>query len=565
MSVAVAEFQLLLTQLAGNLDEKIDRLLSRMDRLDQREALAFITDAYPELVTPYIHTAANATIAYYAEQPTTLTRKASAFVPVVPDDLVPDGLDISGRWALLESEPIAALQGSATRAVFNGSRDTMVFNAIREHAKWARHASANACSMCRVMATRGAVYTSEQAATEVVGRGVELTDADRRMIAAKIMTRDEALYRRSLYRDARQAAAAGSKVGDTRLGLGTTRGTQQLGETYHDRCRCIAVCVRPGDTFEPAPYTEQWEQDYIDAMQAASAAGDTKGEYGAIDLDAVIRHMDAITAERTATAAAEKRRNDDIAAWLDAEDEHQAAIAYWRRVDAEDLHTLPVDPPAAEPVAEPTPTTAETSIDRAVRELHEAIASGDDDRVERAAIDLEELEESERKAAERKARNRERDRARRSAKSREQSDRIIALIEEGTDPAEAEAEVTGKSVESIRRRDFMRSARSDGLPGDTFEQLLSATFHRRVSELAVQAEADTNGYMLKSRYDDGTVNAKVLWYVSDKKARELMSDEMAEWFDTHGGRLTRAILKQMVLSGRYGLGRYTATGEDFLQ
>lgn len=558
MSVAVAEFQLLLTQLAGNLDEKIDRLLSRMDRLDQREALAFITDAYPELVTPYIHTAANATIAYYAEQPTTPTRKASAFVPVVPDDLVPDGLDISGRWALLQSEPITALQGSATRAVFNGSRDTMVFNAIREHAKWARHASANACSMCRVMATRGAVYTSEQAATEVVGRGVELTTADRRMIAAKLMTRDEALYRRSLYRDARQAGAAGAKVGDTRLSLGTTRGTQQLGETYHDRCRCIAVCVRPGDTYEPAPYTEQWEQDYIDAVRATSAAGDTKGEHGAIDLTAVIRHMDTVTAERTATAAAESRRNADINAWLDAEDDHLHAIAYWENADAELAKLFPTEDDEPAEVVEPKRKRVKRLLADVQSEFSDAMEAGDYDLVDKLAAEMERVEARDNKAAAREAERA----AAKAAALRAKYDRMSDLVDEGWDEDEAEAEAFGTSVEAIRRRNFMTKMRSEGHHGDTFTAVLKQAYYALAEEQFLQAERDTNGYMIKTQYRDKIGDPSSIWSMSERDARKYMSDELAEWFDQHG-RITFMAYKRAVLDGR-GNWRNPMT-RDYLQ
>lgn len=303
MPIAVPEFQLLLTRLAADLGIKTDRLLAQMGRLDQREALAFLTDAYPHVAAPYVQMAAQATAVYYGEQPVAPPPTGPAapppFAPGIPDELVPaELLAASARWAWLQAKPADALRGSAMRAVFNGSRDTMIYNAIRESAKWARYASANACSFCRVMATRGAVYTSEEAATSVVGRGVDLAVSDRRAIHSGLMTRDEALYRRSLYRNERQAKAAGAKVGDTRISIGATRGNREAGNKYHDRCHCIAVCVRPGDTYEPPPYVEQWEQDYVTAVGTAARAGETKGEYGAIDLKAVVRHMDSISSDR---------------------------------------------------------------------------------------------------------------------------------------------------------------------------------------------------------------------------------------------------------------------------
>ncbi|QFG10024.1 capsid maturation protease [Mycobacterium phage IdentityCrisis] len=485
MALSPTEFQQLLAGLAADLGNKIDTLTPRLGQLDRREQLAFISDAYPALATPYLAGSGNLTAVFYDERP--VQAAASDFV-AVPADVLPDEqLAASARWAMLQSDPANALKGSATRAVFTSSRDTVILNARREGVRWARHASANACGFCRMLATRGAVY------------------------------RGEALARKS-----------------------------------HDHCHCVAVPDRDG-TYEPPAYVEQWRADYDQARRD-----------GATNAADIARGMQRASQERVRVAAdraAERRHAADVAAWLDAEDDHLSALAYWRRVDAEDLHRMP-GPVTAEVSEVPTPN--ETPMERAVRELDEALASGDNDRVERAAIALEKLEDAERKATERKERNRERARARRAAKANEQAAAILAKIEQGYDPAEAEAEVTGKSVESIRRRDFVRMARAEGLRGENFEQLLSSAFHRHVSELAIEAENATNGFMLSSRYD-GKVNAKELWYVSDKKAREMMSGDMAAWLDERGGRITRQIFKQMVLSGQYGLRRYTAMSEDFLQ
>lgn len=286
MTLAVNEFQLLLTQLAADLGVKVDRLLNQLGRLSQAEVLAFITDAYPDLATPYLSGAAQLTTQWYAEQPTTslYVPKSAALAPL-------EQLAISGRWSMLQKDPIAALQGSAQRAVLNASRDTVLENVANEPgARWARHASANACSFCRLMATRGGVYRSEASATTVTGRSINLELSDRRAIAAGQITRNEALQRRSTFRSVRQAKKQGKQVGDLRVGA--LRGTRNYGESYHDRCHCIAVMIRPGQEYEPPPYVEQWEQDYIDAVKATRAAGSTKGKYGAIDVKAVLLEMD---------------------------------------------------------------------------------------------------------------------------------------------------------------------------------------------------------------------------------------------------------------------------------
>lgn len=159
MAVAVAEFQLLLAQLANELGTKIDRLVPNLDRLSQPELLSFITDAYPELVTPYISAGNNLTTVWYDEQPTKANAKPFQAEPAVVTPA--DQLAISARWAMLQTDPAAALKGTATRAVFSGSRDTVIENTNREGVRWARHASANACGFCRMLATRGAVYHSQ--------------------------------------------------------------------------------------------------------------------------------------------------------------------------------------------------------------------------------------------------------------------------------------------------------------------------------------------------------------------------------------------------------------------
>jgi len=286
MVQAVSEFQGLLAALGAEQAAQLTRLLARTDRLNRTELLAFITDAYPEAITPFLTAATVLTAQWYDEQPTSSTYTAA------PAELDPAAqLAVSGRWAMLQTAPLDALTGSAARALFNASRETVLTNVIAEAgARWARHASANACSFCRLMATRGAVYTSQASATTVTGRGANLEISDRHAIAAGQMSRDEALQRRSVYRSQRLAAKAGKTVGDSRIGA--QRGTRSPGQRYHDRCHCIAVMVRPGDTYQPPAYVERWEQDYLDAVNATRAAGQTKGKYVAIDLTAIIRHMD---------------------------------------------------------------------------------------------------------------------------------------------------------------------------------------------------------------------------------------------------------------------------------
>ncbi|AYD84589.1 minor capsid protein [Mycobacterium phage Paito] len=311
-----------------------------------------------------------------------------------------------------------------------------------------------------------------------------------------------------------------------------------------------------------------------------------------------------------------------IAEWLDAEDAHWAAVEYWRRVDAENLHSLPAnqailehatdqqkpsapqasiavadEPPAALVKPDPDPVAdvravdraGESELDRAVREFEEALATGDEALIERTAAAMERAEKAELAAAERKAKAAERRAASRNA----DQDRILELIEAGEDPQLAEAEVLTSNadgrrrvkkvmaenpsfseesarrvvhnhiLERIRRRDFMAQARADGHSGRGFDDLLDSVFARRVDELYIEAENATRGQMVKSKYQL-TFDPKRLWYVNDATARKYMSEELGNWFDENG-RLTRPIMRQMILDGSTNFNSYTVLVGDYVQ
>lgn len=186
--------------------------------------------ASPGLVNPYASSAAKLTATWYDQLAPNLDFKAT---PAPLPDV--DMLAASARWATAplfqenpttEADPLTRLAGSMQRRVFDASRETVTANAEHEPGtRWARYASANACAFCRLMATRGAVYRSEVAATTVVGRA----------------------------------------------GSGRTRGTQSLGDKYHDHCRCVAVPIRPGDSYAPPDYVGKWEKEYYAARRAVGS------------------------------------------------------------------------------------------------------------------------------------------------------------------------------------------------------------------------------------------------------------------------------------------------------
>lgn len=159
--LATAEFQSTLAKVATLASTDVAAALRvAVDRLTQRELLAFVTDAYPVTLAKFLRAAADLTAQWYGEQPASRTD----FIPEPALLLPAKQLAASGRWAMLQPDPISAVSGSTTRAVFNQSRITVVGNAARENVPWARYASPQACGFCRMLATRGAVYKSQQTA-----------------------------------------------------------------------------------------------------------------------------------------------------------------------------------------------------------------------------------------------------------------------------------------------------------------------------------------------------------------------------------------------------------------
>jgi len=316
----VDNFQRLLTTLSAQAVAAVTALWDTLSTVDAVTRWKALHDAYPAVVDPFINASAVLTAEWYSS-----IDPASSFAVVTQPPPPTAILHSNVGWALALADPLTNLIGSLERQVFNASRDTILSNAEKEGTKWARHASANACSFCRILATRGAVYASEAAAQSVVGRGKDLSPMERRMRAAGTPLPFRPRF-------SGQGAAVdpgavslggnkrrGGKGGKGRFiagGAGQLRGSQTLGEPYHDNCHCIAVPVRNG-AYEPPDYVAQWDQDYGDARAALKASGDVKNQFGALDTNKIVNQMrrdqypevkDRLNAERRKRYADQKEK-----------------------------------------------------------------------------------------------------------------------------------------------------------------------------------------------------------------------------------------------------------------
>ena len=168
---------------------------------------SFVVDGFPEVVDPWATAAAELSAVWFEE---TIPEPA-ALAPSIPLER----LQSSARWALGGdgAKALTRLQHTTQRAVYDGARDTTLLNVERNNLRWARDARADACSFCRLLATRTGQY----------------------------------LYR------SRDTAA--TKV--------------------HDDCHCIPIEVVNPDDYELSDHAQQWEEEYLKA-RANAGTGEAK-------------------------------------------------------------------------------------------------------------------------------------------------------------------------------------------------------------------------------------------------------------------------------------------------
>lgn len=214
--------------------------MADVDLENARQVAAVVRDLFPALAELYVP-AVSAVAADWYDDLRAEAAVASTFAAEVlaqPDaDNLQDAIGDMLAPLFTAERPTAQqtvnrLDGLAETLVGTVDRQTVQANAAGDPARpvYARHASANACTFCQMLATRGADYASKQSALRVV--------------------------------------------------LG--RGTRKLGEKFHDWCRCTAVPEWQPGTYEEAPYVATWREAYKDA---------TKELGGALDTKAILAHM----------------------------------------------------------------------------------------------------------------------------------------------------------------------------------------------------------------------------------------------------------------------------------
>lgn len=198
-----------------------------LQQLDQSNPIAFrdaLLATYPELLAPYMGAAADVAAQWYLELRAG-SSVTSKFVPVLAQPAPREQLEAGLRYSLsplfapekfLGSDILTLLAGFSQKMIANSGRETIVASAVADGSRvgYQRVPRAGCCAFCGLLAARGAVYRSSASAGGVVGRGVE-------------------------------ASATAGKGGGQGKGL-RARGAQNLGDGFHDMCRCVVTPVFRG-------------------------------------------------------------------------------------------------------------------------------------------------------------------------------------------------------------------------------------------------------------------------------------------------------------------------------
>jgi len=217
-------------------------LLAEVEGMDPDRSKRVLFQAFPELFNPYAAAASEVSASFY-EEVRDLAGVGGSFTAGTLDAVE------AGRWGALVgagTQPrmleqgasnlmFTFLSGGLTSILSTMAADTIYGNAQKDPvtARFQRVPKAGCCGFCGMLASRGADYDSEESALRVVGRGVPV------------------------HRTKGKRGGQGKGI--------KARGSQAVGEKFHDHCKCRTVQVYEGNAVEMQADADK----YFDAYGAA--------------------------------------------------------------------------------------------------------------------------------------------------------------------------------------------------------------------------------------------------------------------------------------------------------
>lgn len=228
-------------------------LMGSVSEQAPEEQQAVLLEAFPEVFNPYA-AGASAVSATFFEEVRDLVGATGNFAAATLDIVEAPRWNALVGWgargsmferggqALVYSLLSGGLQGVLTEH----AADTIVGNAAMDTTTtwgYQRVPAPDCCAFCGLLASRGAVYDSEESAGAVVGRG--------------------------------------RPIGSHRLAKGIrARGARSLGEGFHDSCRCSIVPVNEGNHVQMQEDADRYLESYVEARNRVSAKRREEGYQG---------------------------------------------------------------------------------------------------------------------------------------------------------------------------------------------------------------------------------------------------------------------------------------------
>lgn len=258
---AVNGYDLTLGSLSTAALADLRALLSEVEGMDPDRAKRVLFAAFPELFNPYAAASSEVSASFY-EEVRALSGVGGSFQADTLTTVEPE------RWGSLVgagTQPRMLEQGASnlmfqflagglTSILTTIAADTIVGNAALDPAPmgYQRVPKPGCCAFCGMLASRGASsttnYSSEEAALRVVGRGVPVEKTK-------------------------------GKRGGQGKGIGP-RGSQRIGEKFHDHCKCRAVPVSRGNFVEMQADAEKYFESYATARESVSNVRKSDGYQG---------------------------------------------------------------------------------------------------------------------------------------------------------------------------------------------------------------------------------------------------------------------------------------------
>lgn len=214
-----------LTDLTALAARDVSLLLSELRGSPIGEVREVLAAVVPDLVEPFLGASGELAATWYEDLRAAASVPGTFYADAAASTMRPAKAEGLARWAVAPlvadegalPDVLSRLSGAVQRAVFDAGRDTVRANTRRDPVRvgWQRMARPGACAFCGLLASRGAVYESQDSAS-TTGSGHRYHDRChcvatpifRGTEMAELAAADQAQFQ-AMYEQARAEASSG--------------------------------------------------------------------------------------------------------------------------------------------------------------------------------------------------------------------------------------------------------------------------------------------------------------------------------------------------------------------